>query len=324
MVIRGKMGRMATDSLKHVLSVQQFEREQLEQFFRDADQLREDLDDPRKFGDFSDYLQNRLLFNIYYEPSTRTRMSFAAAAEYLGMRVVATEAAEEFSSSAKGETLEDSTRALCEYRPAAIVMRHHETGGAERAAAVSSVPIINAGDGKGEHPTQSLLDAYIIKRELGRLDDFTLLIGGDLAHGRTARSLAMLAPYFDNVNIIFVAPKNLRIDSGVRDFLDEYETSYEETEDLEASIGEADVVYWTRMQKERFDSAKEYAKVSDSYVIDSGLMRRMKKSAVLMHPLPRVNEITVDADADPRAAYFRQAGNGLFIRMALLDWVCRP
>lgn len=310
---------MPDNDIRHVLTATQFDRAELERFFRDADQLRSDLEDSKKFGDFSPNLENRLLFNIFYEPSTRTRMSFAAAAEYLGMRVVSTENAKEFSSNAKGETLEDTIRVMGEYQPAAIVMRHHETGAADRAAAVSAVPIINAGDGKGEHPTQSLLDIYTIERELGRLDDFTLLIGGDLAHGRTARSLAQMVARFSGVRIIFVSPKSLRIDAGVRDYLDEQDVPYEETADLEASIGEADVIYWTRLQTERHGRDVR----AEGYVIDGAMMRRMKRDAVLMHPLPRVDEISAAADSDPRSAYFRQAGNGLFIRMALLDWVCR-
>ncbi len=304
---------------RHILSARQFDRGELERLFRDADQLRADLENPRTFGEFSDYLKDRLLFNIFYEPSTRTRMSFAAAAEYLGMRVVSTESAQEFTANAKGEVLEDTIRVINQYQPAAIVMRHHEAGAAETAASVSSVPIINAGDGSGEHPTQSLLDLYTIKRELGRLDDFNLLIGGDLAHGRTARSLAYLIALFDDIQIVFVSPKSLTIDNEIKAYLDEHDVAYTETTELEGPLGEADVVYWTRLQTERHAKPVK----QNEYQIDRSMMRRLKKDAVLMHPLPRVDEISAEADADPRAAYFRQAGNGLFIRMALLDWVCR-
>lgn len=309
---------------RHILRAQQFSRAQMEGFFADADQLRADLENPHKREEFSDYLIDRVLFNIFYEPSTRTRMSFSAAAEYLGMRVVSTENAAEFSSHTKGETLEDTIRVFNEYQPAAIVLRHFDTGSARRAADVSDVPIINAGDGKGEHPTQALLDVYTIQRELGQIDGLNIVIGGDLAHGRTARSLAQILARFKQVHIIFVAPKQLRIDGEVTDYLTDHGVTYAETEDLAAALAEADVVYWTRIQKERFTDPKLFDKVRNRYVLNAETIAPLKADAIIMHPLPRTVEIATDLDDDPRAAYFRQTGNGLFMRMALLDWVCRP
>src|SRR4051812_47294546 len=184
--------------LRHVLKSQQFDRPLLEELFRRADQL--DKDHSKESS-----LSGKLLFNVFYEPSTRTRMSFAAAAARLGMQVVGTENAKEFSSAAKGETLEDSVRVFCAYQPEAIVLRHFETGAAEAAAKVSTVPIINAGDGAGQHPTQALLDVYTVYSELGGIDGKTILVGGDLAHGRTARSFVYLLAKFDDIRLIFVS-----------------------------------------------------------------------------------------------------------------------
>ncbi|HUC95486.1 MAG TPA: aspartate carbamoyltransferase [Candidatus Saccharimonadia bacterium] len=301
--------------MRHVLEAQQFSRGLIEQLCRRSDELEKLFTD--KDRDKLNLLKGRMMFTVFYEPSTRTRISFNAAAEHLGMRVVSTENAKEFSSAAKGETLEDTIQTLCQYRPDVIVLRHFETGAAAKAAAVSSVPILNAGDGTGQHPTQALLDIYTIKKELGKVDDLEVVIGGDLTHGRTARSLAYLLSKFKNNSLTFLSPKELKIGSDIKDYLSKHGVKFKETSDMETALKNADVVYWTRIQKERFDSSK----LKQTFVIGKREMALMKDKAIVMHPLPRVDEISKEVDLDPRAAYFRQAGNGMFMRMALIEWV---
>lgn len=307
--------------MRHVLRAQQFDRPLLNDLFRRTDELKRTLNNPIKRRGLDERHRGRVLFNVFYEPSTRTRMSFAAAAQHLGIKVVTTENAREFSSAIKGETLEDTIRVLCEYYPDVIVLRHYETGAAEQAARVSTVPIINAGDGRGQHPTQALLDLYTIHQALGRIDDLTVVIGGDLANGRTARSLSYLLTKFDRIRIVFVAPEQLRMHDDIKTYLTEKGTEYREEENLERALGEADVVYWTRIQRERLDDPATFERVHNRYMIGAVQLALMKPQAILMHPLPRTAEISCEVDQDPRAYYFRQAGNGMFIRMALLDWV---
>ncbi len=301
---------------RHVLASQQFDPRLIQRLFVRAEELQLTLDDPRKHQKLGNLLAGRLMFTIFYEPSTRTRISFAAAGQHLGMQVIATENAREFSSAAKGETIEDTIRVLCQYRPDVIVLRHHETGAAERAAKVSTVPILNAGDGTGQHPTQALLDLYTIQQEAGRLDNLKVVIGGDLAHGRTARSLVYLLAKFPSNEIIFTSPESLKMNRDIIRYLKRRGMSYSETADYRTALKDADVVYWTRIQKERFEGAGTI----EPFVIGAGELKLMKKDAVLLHPLPRVDEITTEVDNDPRSAYFRQAGNGMFIRMALIEW----
>lgn len=304
-------------SPRHILSTEQFDRPWLEAMFKRANELRQDLSNPKQ----RQLLSGKVLFSIFYEASTRTRVSFEAAAHDLGMAVVTTEDAKQFSSHAKGETLEDSIRVLCQYQPDAIVLRHFETGAAARAAKVSSVPIINAGDGKGEHPTQSLLDLYTIQHELGGIDGKKVIIGGDLAYGRTGRSLAKTLVNFKDVELIFVAPPEVPMGDDIKNFLKEHAVPFTETEDIAAALPQADVIYWTRLQWERFEDKSLFKKLQGRYTIGPEQLARMKVDAIIMHPLPRLDEISPAVDSDKRAAYFRQAGNGMFIRMALLEWV---
>lgn len=255
---------------------------------------------------------------LFYEPSTRTRLSFESAMTRLGGTVLSTESAGEYSSAAKGETLEDTIRTIEGYADC-IVLRHFQAGSARKAASVAAVPIINAGDGPGQHPSQALLDMYTIKREIGRVDNVRVGMIGDLANGRTVRSLAYLLSMYDGVKIYFVAPDVVRMKDDIKDFLCSKGVEWEEVSDLRAVASDVDVLYQTRIQKERFqDRPEDYEQAKGKYIIDSELMKQVKKDAVVMHPLPRVDEITPDVDADPRAAYFRQARNGLYIRMALL------
>lgn len=231
----------------------------------------------------------------------------------LGGRVMSTEHAHAFSSEIEGEQVEDSIRIIGSYSDV-IVIRHHEEGGAQRAAEVSPVPIINAGDGNGgQHPTQALLDLYTIYRERP-LDGLSVAIIGELDKGRTARSLAYLLAKFERVKIFFVSPPELQMKQDILEYLNEHDVCYELESDIDRVIGEADVVYQTRIRPERVADVKDLKR----YAIDSAVVRRMKSDAMILHPLPRTVELDKTVDNDPRALYFRQAVNGLYVRMALL------
>jgi len=300
--------------LRHVVESQQFSRRLLDELFERADEMR--ADPHRAAG----RLQGRIMAALFYEPSTRTRLSFESAMLRLGGRTMGTDNAREFSSAAKGETLEDTIRIVAGYADV-IVLRHHEEGAARRAAAVSDVPVINAGDGKGQHPTQALLDLYTIRDELGRIDGVRVAMVGDLFNGRTARSLAYLLSKYRDVSVWFVAPPQVAMRSDIKQHLDERGVPWHETSDLDAVLPEVDVVYQTRIQKERFDDEEAYRAVKGIYVIGPEAMDRLRPAAIVMHPLPRLDEIDRAVDCDPRAAYFRQARNGVQVRMALLDLV---
>ena len=262
--------------------------------------------------------EGRLLATVFYEPSTRTRFSFEAAMHRLGGQVLSAESAGRASSAAKGESLEDAVRIIGGYVDA-IVLRHPEIGAAKRAAEAAPVPVINAGDGAGHHPTQALLDLYTIRKELGRLDNLRVGIAGDLRHGRTARSLALLLSRFADNQLVLVSPPGLRMGDDILGMLNGM--SVQQTVALNEIVGSLDVLYQTRIQAERFESVEEFERYQGVYVVTPELMRELPEHAILMHPLPRVGEIDPLVDADPRAAYFRQARNGLWTRMAVLDWV---
>jgi aspartate carbamoyltransferase catalytic subunit len=239
------------------------------------------------------------------------------AMDMLGGRVVfSTENAREFSSAAKGETIEDTMRVVSGYYPDVIVLRSHEEGMAGRAAEVSSAPIINAGDGKGQHPTQALLDLYTIWKETGRISGISIVMVGDLLNGRTVRSLSYLIGKFPDVKIYFVSPESVRMRDDIKDYLRRHDVWFTEERDLRNVASEVDVVYQTRIQKERGTVLTK--EENAAYIIDNNILKLMKDKAIVMHPLPRVAEILPEVDEDHRAAYFRQAQNGLFVRMALL------
>lgn len=301
-----------TSRLRNVVESQQFSRSLLEELFERSEEIKRE---PHRF---MGRLAGQVMAALFYEPSTRTRLSFEAAMLRLGGQTMGTDNAREFSSTAKGETLEDTIRIVSGYADV-IVLRHNEQGAAKRAAAVSSVPIINAGDGPGQHPTQALLDLYTIRTELGRIDGVKVAMVGDLANGRTVRSLTYLLSKFKDIKLWFVAPPQVAMRDDLKAHLDEHRVPWIETEDLESVLPEADVVYMTRIQKERFSDPEVYNAVKGIYRIDVDSLAQMRKYAILMHPLPRVDEISPEVDDDPRAAYFRQARNGLHIRMALLD-----
>lgn len=296
---------------RHIVEVGQFDREDLELVFRRADAMRSGVAEAYR-------LPSRILATVFYEPSTRTRLSFESAMLRLYGSVVSTENAREFSSAIKGETVEDTIRIINGYADA-IVIRHYEQGSAARAAAVSDVPVINAGDGPGEHPTQALLDLYTIRHELGRIDDLTIALVGDLRFGRAVRSLAMLMTRTTGCRLIFVSPPAVPMGEDVRQDLDDAGIPYRDTADLKSAVADADVVYQTRIQRERFATEDEYRQSSGIYLVDQSVMGEMKQGSILMHPLPRVDEIATEVDADSRAAYFRQAHNGVFVRMAILQ-----
>jgi len=302
--------------LHHVIEAQQFDRGTLLSLF----ELAAQMEPLARSGGCAEY-PNSIMATLFYEPSTRTRFSFETAMHRLGGRVISTENAAEFSSVSKGETLEDTIRILNGYADV-IVLRHHEVGSAARAAAVSRVPVINAGDGAGQHPTQALLDLYTIQREIGHLDGLRIAMVGDLAQGRTVRSLAYLLGKFSDIRMWFVAPPLLKMKEDILDHLRERGVTYEEEESLEKVLPQVDVVYQTRIQKERFgDRIADYEQCRGLYVINQASLELMRPDAIVMHPLPRVGEIAPEVDRNPRAAYFRQAQNGLFVRMALLSLV---
>jgi aspartate carbamoyltransferase len=265
-----------------------------------------------------DLLHGKVLANLFYEPSTRTSSSFQAAMVRLGGSVVPMSEVR-YSSVSKGETLEDTIRTLEAYADV-IVLRHHEVGAAARAARVARKPIVNAGDGAGEHPTQALLDLFTIREEIGRLDGVRVALVGDLKHGRTVHSLARLARFY-GIDLRLVSPEPLRMPEDVLSDLRHHRVVFSEHADLADVLGDVDVVYQTRVQKERFADPAAYEAVKGSYVITPDVMRRMRGDAVLMHPFPRVDEIDPACDADPRAAYFRQIRFGMFVRMAILAMV---
>lgn len=302
-----------------VLSVDQFDVSQLEDIFSLAKTMEARLKDKKGTKELAEKHSGKQVCTLFYEPSTRTRLSFETAALKLGMGVVSTENAAGFSSAAKGETIEDTINVLNTYGLTAVVMRHTEKGAAAKAASVSKVPIVNAGDGTGEHPTQALLDAYTIQKQFGRLDNLRIVMGGDLKYGRTVRSLCRLLALYPKNHISFVSIPELQIGEDIKQLLDKSGTTYEETSDVNQVFPDADVVYWTRLQKERLE--KPGSLDSGGFTLTKDNVSKLPKDAIIMHPLPRIDEINTDVDSDPRAKYFEQAGNGLYIRMALLDMI---
>src|SRR5437660_520199 len=297
--------------LRHVVESQQFTVPLLMELF---DRSR-GMERVVACGGSLDY-QNRIMATVFYAPSTRTRFSFEAAMHRLGGRVLSTEQARAFSSEIEGEQVEDSIRIIGSYSDV-IVIRHHEQGGAARAARVSPVPVINAGDGDGgQHPTQALLDLYTIYRERS-LDGLSVAFIGELDKGRTVRSLAYLLAKFERIKIFFVSPPELQMKPDILEYLDEHGVRYELESDIDRVIREVDVVYQTRIRPERMKDGQSLKR----YAIDSAVLQRMKPDAMILHPLPRTVELDKTVDTDPRALYFRQAVNGLYVRMALLTMV---
>lgn len=296
--------------LKHIVESQQFTVPLLMELFKRTDQMKKIV----ARGGTMDY-SNKIMATLFYKPSTRTRFSFESAMYRLGGKVLSTEQAQEFSSEIQGEVLEDTIRIISNYCDV-IVLRHHEEGGAKRASAISSVPIINAGDGSGgQHPTQALLDLYTIYNECNKLEGLSVAFIGALDQGRTVRSLAYLLSKFDRVKLYFIAPDELQIKSDILEHLDEHNVSYSLNNNINSIINYVDVIYQTRIDRDRL--IKKDIDLS-IYNIDYPIVQKMKLNSIIMHPLPRSVEINPAIDNDKRAAYFRQARNGLYVRMALL------
>ena len=297
-----------------ILSVKQFNHQDLDIIFDVARDMREMVDRQGAV----DVLKGKLLANLFYEPSTRTSSSFTAATQRLGGNVIQINNVT-FSSVSKGEELRDTIRTMGSYSDA-IVLRHPDEGSADIAAEVSEKPIINAGDGIGEHPTQALLDIFTIVEELGTIDGLTVTMLGDLKYGRTVHSLAKLLALYD-VKLHFVAPDLLKAPNALVDSLIESGVGPCKHVDLDSIISETDVLYVTRVQQERFVDQSVYEKVNRSYAVNIDTMDIAKERMIVMHPLPRVDEISRAVDEDPRAAYFRQMEYGMYVRMALLALV---
>lgn len=297
-----------------ILSVKQFDRENLRYLFGLAEEMRIIVE---RVG-HSNLLQGKVMASLFYEPSTRTSSSFIAAMSRLGGTVIPINEVV-YSSVTKGESLPDTVRTLESYADV-IVLRHPEVGSAAIAAHYCEKPIINAGDGVGEHPTQALLDLFTIEEDHNRVDGLSVAMVGDLKYGRTVHSLTRLLSLY-NVKLYFVSPDILRMPPELVEEVKQTGLEYEELEDVSAVIDRADVLYVTRVQKERFTDLAQYDAVKDYYVITPEVMKRAKQTMTVMHPLPRVGEISYAVDADPRASYFRQMKNGLYVRMALLTAV---
>lgn len=298
-------------SPRHIIRAQDFDRTYLEHLFAKSNGFQ--------YGSvaFGDILRDKIIVQLFYEPSTRTRFSFESATLRLGGSIIGTENGAEFSSAVKGESLEDSIRVISEYGDA-IVLRHTESNAAERAARVASVPIINAGCGIGQHPTQALLDLYTIQEKIGRIDGIHIALCGDLKHGRTIRSLAYLLGKYQDVQITFVSPSELKVEPDILEYLDRHGIRHDEVDTLEKVIRHVDALYVTRIQKERIKGTIDAETLMRPHRVNIAVASQMKSSAIIMHPLPRNDEIDPAVDTLPQAAYFDQARNGLFVRMALL------
>ncbi len=299
---------------KDIVSVRQFTRDDLDYVFAVSKEMQGMV---ARVGTF-DLLKGKVLANVFYEPSTRTSSSFTAAMERLGGSVIPINEVR-YSSVSKGESLPDTVRTLERYADV-IVLRHPEVGASALAAQYASKPIINAGDGPGEHPTQALLDLFTIAEELGEIDGLTVTMVGDLKYGRTVHSLARLLSLF-SVRINLVAPKILEMPVEIVAELEKAGTPHAAFTDLDQVLPDTDVLYVTRVQKERFQNVEEYEEVKEAYVITPATLQAAKSRMIVMHPLPRVNEIAIEVDDDPRAAYFRQMEYGMYVRMALLAMV---
>lgn len=299
--------------VKHIIKSQQFSQDIINYIFDKADYIQKH---PNKPYD----LTGRIAATLFYEPSTRTRLSFESAMLRMGGQIITTENAKDFSSASKGENIEDTIRVVQNYADV-IILRHYEAGSAKRASLVSNIPIINAGDGPGQHPTQALIDLYTIRKEFGQIDGLTIAMCGDLLNGRTVRSLSYLLAKYKKITIWMVSPTQVQMKDDIIHYLKENGVIVKLTSSLDAVLKHADVIYQTRIQKERFDDLDEYNQVKGKLIISKDSLQLMKQKSIIMHPLPRLDEISPDVDTDPRAAYFRQAATAVAVRGAILSWV---
>lgn len=295
-------------SFPHLTSTRQITKADADLLLKTCKEMEKVL---QKGGD--DRLAGKILAALFYEPSTRTRLSFEAAMQRLGGKVISAEGIQ-FSSMYKGESIEDTMRMVSQYSDI-IVMRHPEKGSANRARDVATVPFINAGDGPGDHPTQGLLDLYTIEKERGGIDGAHVAIVGDLLNGRTLHAMSLLVGLYKDVKFTLISPPELKMPGEYIDYFKEKHIPYDESEKLEDGL-DANILYMTRIQKERFNDAAEYERLKNAYILTAKHLAG--RDITVMHPLPRVNEIAADVDALPNAAYFRQAKNGLVMRMALM------
>ncbi len=308
------------------ISVSQIKsKKQIDLIFWQADFLKNKFNKKK----FLNILKKYCIVELFYQPSTRTYTSFLAAASYLGAKVIPIHGMEAYSSAVKGESLIDTIRTIeqttaCDL----IILRHPDNNSSKIAADFASVPIVNGGSGTQEHPTQALLDLYTIVKQFKNLNNLNIVLVGDLKYGRTTKSLAkLLSVYSKKFNLILVSPKVLKMPLEEKNYLLNKNIKIKETDNLNSIIAAADIVYVTRIQKEWFEKEKKldlYRKLKNYYIINKNLMQKAKKNMILMHPLPRVGEIVYEVDNDPRAVYFEQMRNGLFIRMALLRLILQP
>lgn len=303
-------------NLRHVVEAQQFNKKMIRELFELADRMEKSA--MRGSG----LLAGKILAALFYTPSTRTRLSFETAMLRLGGQVISTEHAVIFSSESEGGSLEDTIRSIGSFADV-LVLRHPETGSAQRAAAIAPVPLINAGDGTGQHPTQALLDLYTIQRRLGGIDGVSIAMVGDLAHGRTARSLCYFLAKYTGVRITFYSPRLLKMKEDMLTYLRAHEVEVTECFDQDVSLADVasrvDVIYETQVPKQQFgDRLEDFERTKAACTITSAVVARMRKGAIIMHPFPRADEIQPVVDADPRAAYFDQVRHGVQVRMALL------
>ena len=276
--------------------------------------VAKDIIDHRE--NYLDKCKGKILATLFFEPSTRTRLSFESAMLSLGGSVLGFSSADS-SSVQKGETLADTIHTVSCYSDI-IAMRHPKEGAPIVAENAAFVPIINAGDGGHNHPTQTLTDLTTISIEKGRLDNFTIGLCGDLKFGRTVHSLVTALSRYENIKYVFISPKELVMPDYIKNMLKQRNIDFIETTDLESAISQLDILYMTRVQKERFFNEEEYIKLKDVYILDNEKLTNAKEDLIILHPLPRVNEIAIEVDSDPRACYFKQAQYGRFIRMALI------
>ena len=295
---------------RHLLQPMDFSVEEMDTLFELACRI---IAEPKRF---SEVCKGKLLATLFYEPSTRTRFSFEAAMLRLGGQVIGFSEPNS-SAVAKGESIGDTIRTVCCYADLAV-MRHPKEGSAAVAAKYSDIPVVNAGDGGHQHPTQTLTDLLTIKIEKGGFDNITVGLCGDLKFGRTVHSLIQALLRYKNVKFVCIAPEELRIPDYVRESIVKAGAEFVESRNLLKHLPDMDALYMTRVQRERFFNEEDYVRLKDSYIVNRAKLETAKKDLMILHPLPRVNEIAQDVDADPRAIYFKQAKNGMFVRMALI------
>ncbi|MBA5762146.1 aspartate carbamoyltransferase [Vibrio sp. 404] len=297
---------------KHIISIPELSRAELELIVQTAGQLKAEPN--------PDLIKNKVVASCFFEPSTRTRLSFETSIQRIGGDVIGFDNAGNTSLAKKGETLADSVQVISSYVDA-FVMRHPQEGAARLASEFSNgVPVINAGDGANQHPTQTLLDLYTISETQGRLDNLNVAFVGDLKYGRTVHSLTQALAKFNNIRFFFVAPEALAMPDYICEELDEAGIQYSLHTDMESVIPELDILYMTRVQKERFDES-EYVHIKSAYILTASILEGARENLKVLHPLPRVDEITSDVDKTPHACYFQQAENGVYARQALLALV---